>query len=145
MEEQGPELDATGYTLARYNGIVTVTNTRTGAHQTFKVTTALGGSQMDKRLVGVLIGPDPEAFPSWTTFGVVIKGQVQLWRRWDTRTYQGYARLLERPAHYAQRGYAYRARVRCRRCNGPLRDARSLTRGLDGLCQAYRLEGDETP
>jgi hypothetical protein len=100
---------------------------------------------MDKRLVSILTGPDLDAFRSWITFGVVVRGQVQLWKRWDTRTYQGYARLLERPAHDAQRGDAYRAQVRCRRCNGPLSDARSLTRGLDGLCQAYRLEGDETP
>jgi Family of unknown function (DUF6011) len=90
-----------------------------------------------ERLVKVLIGPDPQAFESWATFGLVKAGQVQLWTRWDTRTYRAYARLLERPDYYGKRGYVYRTAVRCRRCNSPLTDKKSIERGLGGICQAY--------
>jgi hypothetical protein len=44
MDRQVRELDASGFQLAKHNGIVTVENPRRGKRQTFQVTTLLSGS-----------------------------------------------------------------------------------------------------
>jgi hypothetical protein len=131
------EPDASSFTLATHNGTITLHHRHTGAQYTFQVITVLGGGLIGKRLVKVLIGVDPRVFQSWITVGIVINGRVQLWKRWDTPTYQGYARLVEEPMTYRQRGYEYTVDPRCRRCNGLLTDERSLAAGCDGICRAY--------
>jgi hypothetical protein len=136
-----PDLPLAGeaFSLARHNGLITVANPRTQGRQTFLLMTALGGRFIGERLVKVLIGPTPDVnhWHAWQTIGVVEERMIALWSRWNTRTYQGYARLLQEPATYRRRGYLYTVEFHCRRCNEPLQDARSLARGLDGICQAY--------
>jgi hypothetical protein len=141
MAEQGIELDASRFQLAKHNGIIRVHNPKTSVTQVLSIVTAKGGGMMGRRLVKVLIGPDPEVWQSWATFGYVIDERVQVWARWKTRTYLAYGKLLERPAWYAQhRGLTYRVEAWCRRCNAPLREEASLEQGLEGFCVSYASE-----
>jgi hypothetical protein len=123
--------------IKTHNGTITIANPNTGEHRTFKVHTQPEDSKFapGRRVVSLLTGPNN--VEDFTPFGFVLTdGSIQLWQRYNTKTYQAFASLLERPETSQQRwGMTYLWSARCRRCNRTLSTPESITSGLGETCR----------
>lgn len=125
-------------TLCRYNGTITVTNTETGNHRTFRILTRNFGSQDEpepKRVVSLLTGPDNGS--DYMPFGFIDnQGRVVTWKRYrgqDGKSdWQKFASILTFPEAYPGCEYAFS--VRCRRCGRELTTPESIKSGIGPIC-----------
>jgi hypothetical protein len=76
MDTQGDAVDASTFQLAKHNGLITIEQAETGRRQTFQIRTIRGGALRGERVVQVLVGPDPDVYQSWATFGLVQGDRV---------------------------------------------------------------------
>lgn len=132
-------LDYSPDSILSHNGTVTVHNTKTGGHRTFRIKTQPGHDKTNQRLVELLTGPDNEF--TYQAFGRLVvedgKPRVILWREHQTSeepTYRVFASLLEHPEHWRAKGAEYLFAVRCRRCNRKLTTPESVRSGIGPIC-----------
>lgn len=135
--------DIDTFALATHNGFVTMTNTVTGDHRTFRVRTTTfgyGDKAEKKRVVGLLTGSDNEN--DYINFGFVTDdGHVKVWRKFTGNgkksAHEVYGVMLDdtRRDEFASRGFEYVVSSRCRRCNRTLTDPTSIELGIGPKCR----------
>jgi hypothetical protein len=127
------------FDLATHDAVITIHNTATGGHRTFKVETLRGDWNPGKRALSILDGPSNTT--DYKRFAWVEGGTVKLWTRFRPAAGEGpnawekYARMVERPARYTGRGVEYLIAGKCRRCGRRLTTARSVKSGIGPTCE----------
>lgn len=127
-EEQGQQ-----FNLETHNGFLTVENSKTGDHRTFKVWTEEWDDKT-KRTVSLLIGPDRENWQDWRKFAFVDGSRVKVWRRLQGGDFEKFAKILANPARGEELGLVYHLEGRCRVCNRPLTNPESIQSGIGPIC-----------
>ncbi len=128
------------HSISSHNGCLTITNTLTGNHRTFRIRTQNdpAGFAPGERIVSLLTGPDNTS--DYTGFGFVKdNGKIVVWRKYrgqggEKSAYEKYADLLMYPEHYEQRGFVYEFSIRCRKCNRELTTSESIASGIGPIC-----------
>lgn len=125
--------------LAKYNGMITIHNPRTGNHRIFRITTVRKGNLEGKRIVSLLTGSDNLA--DYQGFGFVSdSGQVTVWRKHrgtpvEPSAFDKFARILNFPEHFSsQHSLDYMFSVKCRVCNRTLTTPESIESGIGPVC-----------
>lgn len=122
-----------------HNGFITIHNTNTDGHRTFRIETIKEGPLEGKRIVSLLTGPDRDDDTNWYGFAFADEFGIRLWRRIresrNGATYTKFARMLEMPSKYESLGCRYLIAGRCRRCNRPLTSPASVDTGLGPVCR----------
>jgi hypothetical protein len=127
------------FSIATHNGTITIRNTRTGNHRTFRIRTQAADARFapGKRTVSLLTGSNNET--DYTGFGFVgDDGGIVVWnaRRADgDGIFEKYADMLTRPQAYESSGCEYLWSERCRKCNRPLTDPTSISLGIGPKCR----------
>jgi hypothetical protein len=151
------------FDLATHDGIVTIHNPATGGHRTFRIQTArTPGKWEGMRFVAILIGPDNTS--DYQNFGTVVTetvhpgeigsdGQVNAGDSDIVRArvsvkpnYSGdgkttsqtimrkFAKMLENPPKFMEKGIHYHISGHCRRCGRVLTRPDSLATGVGPEC-----------
>lgn len=122
--------------IVTHNGTITLLNTATGNHRTFRVKTQPEDAKFapGKRVLALLTGGDNTN--DYTQFAFVNDdGTVVVWKNHRGGVYDVYARMLADPAAFEARGVEYHwEQVRCRRCNRKLTTPESLEAGIGPDC-----------
>lgn len=121
-----------------HDGMVTLTNPRSGGHRTFRIRTQADDASFapGERVVSLLRGPDRDSYRDWTSFGFVKQdGRIAVWGSHRGTQMETYARMLADPARWAARGVTYLVEARCRRCQRPLTHPESIASGLGPICE----------
>ena len=119
--------------IASHNGTITI-KSPTGAHRTFQIRTQPADSRFapGKRVVALLNGPDNES--SYQPFGFVSNMGIQVWRKKQTKTFNTFAQMLERPESFEAKGAEYLFSGKCRICNRKLTVPESIESGIGPIC-----------
>ena len=129
---------ATLPTITTHNGIFTITSVKTGEHRTFRVRTQKPEASFapGSRVIGLLVGPDNTR--DYKGFGFVgDNGQIHLWRKNQTPTFQAYAKMLEGMENHIDAGNIHvDAATKCRKCNRPLTTPQSVSSGIGPICES---------
>lgn len=123
------------WSIRTHNGAVTITNPATGNHRTFEIRTQAEDAKFapGQRIVALLTGPDNTA--DYQGFGFVGEdGHVTVWKKHRGTVYETYARMLEHPDAWEQKGLTYQVEGRCRKCNRRLTDPTSIETGVGPTC-----------
>ena len=117
-----------------HNGMLTIENTKTGQHRTFRIKTQKPDASFapGERIVSLLIGPDNE--DDYFQFGFVKLDRIIVWKKSRGTIYDTYAKMLMRPVHYKNKGCTYRFDTRCRMCNRTLTVPTSIDSGIGPKC-----------
>jgi hypothetical protein len=123
-------------TIATHNGTFTVTSIKTGEHRTFRVKTQKPDANFapGSRVISLLVGPNNEG--DYKGFGFVgDNGQIYLWGKYKTPTFQAYKRMLENMAGHIEAGNIdVLSATKCRVCNHKLTDPVSIETGIGPIC-----------
>ena len=122
-------------TIKTHNGKVTIENPASGNHRTFSVRTQPedSGFAPGKRVVALLNGPDNNN--DYQGFGFVdTAGHVRVWKSKRGGTFDIFARMLEAPERFQEKGANYLFSGRCRRCNRELTVPESIESGIGPVC-----------
>ncbi len=130
------------------NGTVTIQNTQSGEHRTFKVFTVRKGGLKGKRIVSLLTGSDNEA--DYAGFGFVSKDGISVWKKKASPAFNYYAKLVVAAFAgiefevedetvsalmvMAGREYSATLEKRCLCCNRKLTTPKSLKVGVGPEC-----------
>ncbi len=123
------------FNIATHNGTITVHNTVTGNHRTFRIRTQKKDATFapGERIVSLLTGSDN--ITSYTQFGFVKPdGSVALWRKYNTPHFQALVRVLRNPEHFIGLGCTYLYEGKCRVCNAKLTTPNSIRDGVGPVC-----------
>lgn len=128
------------FDLKTHNGCITVENTKTGGHRTFKVSTVQEGNLKGKRIVALLYGPDNES--DYRGFAFVKEdGSISVWSKYRSTSvdvarsqYEVFAHMLMRPDAFEELGAVYHFEGRCRVCNRKLTTPESIQSGIGPVC-----------
>lgn len=132
----GLVIDTFRFDATIHNGYITIHNTNTGNHRTFRIETVKGGALDGKRIVSLLIGPDRDDDSAWRGFAFVDEFGIRVWKRFrESGDFVKFARMLETPSKYEAKGCRYLIEGRCRRCNRILTNPSSLTDGYGPICR----------
>jgi hypothetical protein len=88
-----------------------------------------------ERVLSLLIGSDRDDFSNWISFAFVKREGIRVWGRYRGTDHETFARMIEQPARWAQKGCEYMAEVCCRRCGRPLTHPESVLDGLGPICR----------
>lgn len=120
--------------LTKYNGEVTLYNTKTGGHCTVSIKTAKRGGLKGQRIVSEFIGNDNENPFHYQGFGIVAdNGLIRLWKRANEKQ-RKLSVLLCRQEDYSHFIH-YSMAIRCRRCNRKLTNPESIESGIGPECR----------
>lgn len=139
------EVGVSQWDITKHDGKVTVLNTVTGNHRTFKISTVHkeGHALEGKRIVALLAGPNNTLDYEGFAF-VAENGSVRVWskKRGDIKDgryveteWEKFADLLTRPHYWSERGVEYMASLACRRCGRPLTHPESIASGIGPICE----------
>lgn len=140
MTAERPSLDeeftaqlAAHFDIRTHNGKITVENTATGNHRTFRIRTQKSDAKFapGERILSLLTGPDNQS--SYTQIGFVKPdGRVILWQKYRTEQYRSLVRVLRNPGQYPTCVYHYEGR--CRVCDRSLTTPESISSGIGPVC-----------
>lgn len=119
--------------IITHNGFITITNPKTGAHETYHVTT-------DKKSGVRTIGRVSQYLASIPFATIEVDGTIKLLPKYNHERYKGYlqrARLLAYPEAGQRAGLIYQTEGCCRRCNATLTNPDSITLGIGPICRAH--------
>ena len=119
------------------NGLYTITNTETGQYRTFRVKTIRKGNLADRRVLGILTGPDNES--DYLFFAFVEHDHIKLWKKFSEKPhFRFYAQIFGNMAKGLEprTGYSFSLSKRCLVCNRTLTTPESLARGIGPECAA---------
>lgn len=124
------------YNLKTHNGEITIRNTETGNHRTFKIS-MVNNSESNlhgKRIVSLLTGSDNQR--DYTGFGFVNDGIIKVWGKKyaESKIWQQYANMLQFPQDYPKCEYMFAGT--CRKCNRKLTTPESVKSGIGPICSA---------
>lgn len=133
------ETTAPQFSVATHNGTITIRNSRTGNHRTFRIRTQPANAKFapGKRIVSLLTGSDNEN--DYRGFGFVNDdGRIFVWSKFRSpgvgRVFETYASMLMEPEKYIASGCEYLWSERCRKCNRRLTDPLSIELGIGPKC-----------
>lgn len=121
--------------IATHNGMITMLNPETGNHRTIRIRTQPQDSKFKpgERLIGLLTGPDNTN--DFHNFGEVNPdGSIKVWYKQRGTVMEQYARMIEHPEVFQEKGIEYLFDTRCRRCNRQLSDPESVRNGIGPTC-----------
>ena len=120
--------------IATHNGTVTIENTNTGNHRTFKINTVKNGDLKGKRIVSLLTGSDN--WENYSGFGFVnADGKINVFKKHKNSVHEVYAKMLENPAPFESKGAEYLFSTKCRICNKKLTTPESIKSGIGPICE----------
>lgn len=130
----GVQIPAEQLDLNKHNGVITIHNTHTGGHRTFKISTIQSGVLEGKRVVSLLSGSDNSN--DYTGFAFMGDGgKVLVWKKFRGKGHwETYARMLENPVKWQGKGAQYLISGTCRRCNRRLTHPESIESGFGPDC-----------
>lgn len=131
-EIETDETETHHFDVRTHNGTITIRNTNTGGHRTFRITTQPSGANFapGKRIVSLLTDGD-----EWRSFGFVFENTgVVVWRSKRGGTFDILADMINRPSAWEPKGAEYMYEGRCRRCNRPLTNPESIESGIGPIC-----------
>lgn len=129
--------EPTTFDVRTHNGFITVENTKTGDHRTFKVwASTFKGDDEPKRVVSLLTGPDRDAWGDWQGFGFATEDGARVWRKYNGTLFEKFCKILNDPARGEELGLVYHFEGRCRRCNRALTVPESIESGIGPVCAA---------
>jgi hypothetical protein len=133
-------LSPSTFDVTRHDGMVTIHNTATGNHRTFRIRTCPKGDFARRRIVSLLVGPDTSSGGDWQSFAFADDFGVKPWRKFrgqDGRRsdWEVFAGMLEDPTKWEGKGARYLIEGRCRRCYRVLTVPSSLASGLGPECE----------
>lgn len=125
-------------TIMTHNGEITVVNTNTGNHRTFRIRTQSEDSNFApcSRVLSVLTGSDNTN--DYTGIGFVTgnaNAPVRLWKKCDTELNRKYVNILIHPEKFEAKGVHFKFASRCRKCNRKLTDPTSIDLGIGPVCR----------
>jgi len=126
------------HSIATHNGVVTIFNTKTGNHRTFRIHTQPDDAEFapGRRIVSQLAGPDNTH--DYRSFGFVRDdGTIMVWKKKRGGNYEIYARMLEHPEIFEAKGAVYHFSTVCRRCNRTLTTPESIESGIGPICAGH--------
>jgi hypothetical protein len=119
------------FKIATHNGEITVRNTVTGNHRTFRIRTQKDDASFapGQRIVSLFTnGTKP-----WVGFGFVKDdGTIAVYRRYLGTDYEKFAKGLMNPGNWPTAEFMYAGRCRC--CNIKLTNPTSITSGIGPVC-----------
>ena len=113
-----------------HNGTITVSNSKTKQHRTFKIKTVKNGPLKGKRVLSMLIGPDNEN--DFIGIAFVTDFDIVVWKKYHNTQFEKCARVLlklekfELDVHFS---------TRCRVCNKTLTTPESIESGIGPICE----------
>jgi len=127
--------------LATHNGYITINNTKSGQHRTFKIAVVKKNSSAPdylkgERVVSLLIGPDRENWTHWRRFGWVKDGKVRVWTSQAKKdgSLLKMAALLNNTDKGTKSGLEYLLEGTCSHCNKDLTHPVSVHLGMGPHC-----------
>lgn len=123
-----------------YNGAITITSPRDGAHRTFEIKTKKLDAKFapGKRVLALLTGPDNTS--NYTGFAFIDDKGACVWRSKRTPEFEAYAKMVyslsvhgERSPFYVK-GYRMMQERSCIRCNRRLTHPASIESGIGPEC-----------
>lgn len=129
----------TDFNYRTHNGEITIRNTETGNHRTFKIRTQKQDANFrpGERILYLLIGPDNTKNYKGFAF-IEPDGRISVWRKYASDSvFQKFADMVANPQKYQPRAeYLYSGA--CRICNRKLTNPESIKSGIGPEC-ARRL------
>jgi hypothetical protein len=119
--------------IITHNGFITITNPKTGTHETYHVST-------DKKSGVRTISRVSQYLAKMPFATIADDGTISLLPAYRHERYKGYlqrARLLAHPEAGQRWGLIYQAEGCCRRCNAVLTHPDSITLGIGPICRAH--------
>jgi hypothetical protein len=113
--------------IRTHNGTITVKNTKTGNHRTFRIKSVKG--MEGKRVVSLLIGPDNTS--DYLPIGFATESGVRIWRKYTASVYE---KTLEVLNHIDRLPVEVFFESCCRRCNRALTTPESVQSGIGPEC-----------
>lgn len=150
-------------TIERVSPILNGTHTvqsPSGEHRTFRIHTQASAQKQrerrpdrkpfapDKRIIGVLTGPNNEA--DYQSFGFVTDNGIKLWRRFDTPYWRQVAEVVwslgveGEQSRFHAKGARLLFEGRCIVCNRKLTTPESIRSGIGPICAGGGREEGET-
>lgn len=123
------------FRLPTHDGVVTVQNTASGKHRTFRIRTQPDNAKFapGQRILALLTGSDNNT--SYTQIGwVQPSGAITLWPKFRTEGYNKLIDVLLRIDYWQNRGFKYMYEGRCCRCFRRLTTPDSVTAGIGPEC-----------
>ena len=112
-----------------HNGIITISNPKTGNHRTFRIKTVKSGKLEGKRILSMLIGPNNEQ--DYLGIGFVGDDGIYIWNKYKNTMYEKTAKCLLK---IEELGLISQFATKCRVCNRKLTRPDSILSGIGSKC-----------